>query len=109
MSNVYVLEPTRLDISGLSQHGHVKFVFDERSQRPSIWDPAYIRCAVARMQSMGYDPDCDYVAIVGHVACLVMLSTALAQLYPSAKVLYFSAPTREYVVRRLGITQETAA
>ena len=104
MSKIFLLEPSKFDVSHLAEWGQVQYVYGPTDHRPSIWDERFVPSTIKRMEDMGFNPDRDHIAIVGHLVPIVMVTSALAQKYgPRVCALYFSSTTREYVERSLGV------
>ena len=102
MSRVFVLEPTKLDVEKAKTYGTLVYVFNNGDRRASIWTEEFIEQVMTRLQSLCYDPDGDYVAIVGHLVPMAVVIARLTYDYDHFQALCFSSTEREYVVRVLG-------
>lgn len=101
MPRVFILEPTKVDISCATEWGELVTLFPRGAQRSSIWDARYSDEVLAALASYDYCPIEDYLVVAGSQVPLVIAAVAIAQEHGAAQYLFFSAPDRAYKARTL--------
>ena len=101
MTKVFVLEPTRLDVSAACAYGELVYIFAPGQHRSSIWTPEFAAELLARLSQLGYTSN-DYILIAGHVVAVSILLTALVAAYSKVSALAFDSCGRRYVPQTLG-------
>jgi len=106
---VFILEPTHIDVSQAERFGAVKYVFDHGARRVSIWDDNFGDEVVRQLAANNFNPASDFFVIVGHMVPLVLSIAAMLNEWQRINVLAYSSVERQYVERRLDVTRRTGA
>ena len=102
MNRVFVLMPTDKPLEGAARFGELVAVYDAESYRPSVWDPEFVRQALARMSTARYDPLEDLVVVTGPVMPVTTWIGALCAKYGQIRALCFDYRYQQYVDRVVG-------
>jgi len=101
-AQVVALELNKFNTEGAEQFGEMVYLFPADKARPSIWAAQYRNAIVAALEEIEYDPNLDYVLLVGQIYPLTVLVNVLTQRYRMFKVLVFNSTTREYQTEIFG-------
>jgi len=107
---VFVLEPTRHELSTAERYGEVVYALPRGARAPSIWAGDYADAVLDRLDEADYDPRVDYFCVAGSVVPVTQVVAALASIYDKFQVLFFDASRGGYAPKTLGrstISQET--
>lgn len=107
---VFILEsPKRVALKDedLSPYGEAVLVFkDDEANRPSVFDPnKFSACTLGRLQELGYNPEDDFLVVLGSMIGVSLLIAAALNKYGSIRILLFSAITGAYVPRVLSVQE----
>ena len=102
MHRVFLIEDTDLDISGLREYGTLTYLFNDSENRRSFQDEKLDEQIISQFSRANFDPDKDYIAIVGKLIPVTITMTAVVSTYGCVKALAFDARTSQYVERELG-------
>jgi hypothetical protein len=100
MSRVFVVEPVKknIDVKSASRFGDITYVFDGSQRHASIFNPNdYINDVVKSLKRQQFDYRTDYLCMSGSTHSIVLAAMALADRYPSIKLLMFNASACDYV------------
>lgn len=104
-SRVFVIEECKVDISALSEHGEVNYVYAPNSGRSSMWSQHFRNETLRRLEDAGFDPKRDYVAVVGAVVITTIIVGALIDKYGKITALLYDAVKKTYRPTCLGSTK----
>ncbi len=116
MSKVFIIEPPRqnIDTNKAREYGDIVYVFDHDDRRCSVWSHVnFGNTVLRRLVELGFDPEEDFVCIVGAMVTVLIAVVAVAQHYDEFKVLLFNSVDDSYVQKRFdrndwkGIWNET--
>lgn len=103
-ARVILLEPVddRFDISDLSNHGDVVYLFGahERVPHPFKYDE-FVESVFTRLRMIDYDPAVDCIALVGKTAKFTYLAMIIAATYGCIRVLLFDAVAETYNLQEI--------
>lgn len=99
---VFMLMPHDKNVRASRRFGELVVVFDKQESRPSIWDPSFLLEALDRMQDYQFDPQRDYILVVGSMVPVVMWCAAAFHRWPGTRILCFDIASGDYVARTLG-------
>lgn len=101
MSRVFLLGPTDHNIDDALRYGRLQIVFE--GPRPSIFDHKRFSAEYCkRLRELNFDPDKDFVLLIGTAVPLILCTSFLLDEYGFFKALLFNAAKNCYVVRTLG-------
>jgi len=100
---VFILEPTRVDVSAAEEFGDITYVFGQGERRVSIWNTLFAEHTVASMENVGFDPTTDCFAVVGHLVPLTLALIALLKKHQAVNILLYSAIDRCYLERTVNV------
>lgn len=106
MARIFVFEHTDLDISQLWKRGDVTYVFASGESRRALRDDNLEEQIISQLTRFNFDPEKDYLALVGSQLSLVILTTAAVSLYGEIKTLAFDSVSRGYYERKIGSLSE---
>jgi len=95
-AQVVALELNRFTTDGAERYGDLVYLFPADKARPSIWAAHYKQAINAALDEVEFDPNLDYVLLVGQIYPLSVLINVLTLRYRMFKVLVFNSTTREY-------------
>lgn len=107
MNKVFVFERTELDISDLKRFGDVRYLFDGEDSRRPLRDEELENQIFRKLDLMDYDPDNDYLAVVGKILAVTIFLSAASCVYGPVKTLAFDPRRSSYYVRRMGHEDRT--
>lgn len=107
MSKVFVLERTKVDISDAKRYGTVEYVYEDNDRRLSIWDENYKWDTLDVLEHLGFNAERDYLLIAGNVVPMIIVATAMVSKYGRIQALLYSATERAYILRWLGLEEDT--
>ena len=102
MARVFCFEETHLDISGLKKFGEILYVFYSREIRRPLPDMQLEDQIISQLTRFKFDPDEDFVAIVGQQLPLAIYIGAVVATYGQIRSLCFDARNGEYYERSMG-------
>lgn len=102
MSKVFLIEPTRQDVSAAARFGEVVCLFDGVVKRPSVWAKGYGDLVVDELVAQGFDSERDFIVTAGSTVSLVQVAAAMARRFEEFAMLLFDATGDRYVERVLG-------
>lgn len=103
MPRAIILEPPGhlFDLTDVARFGLVKYLFDPRGPHPFRQEE--FRSEVnRRLDEVAFDPDVDYVVLVGKTTKFLYLSLEVVARYGRVKLLQFDATRAEYFVQHIG-------
>lgn len=104
---VFLVETPYKDVSRINTYGEPAMLWPAGISRPSIWDTERVTAsALARLETMGYNPDVDYLALVGSNALVSIVLAAVCSHYGQIGVVMFDNKNQKYIARRLGVPRE---
>ena len=100
-----IFEPfDKLDIAPLKASRNVDevvYIFEEKVQRPSLFDSAALSDAVLEeLSELEFDPKTDYIVCSGSTVALVHLIVLICIEYGQINCLFWDSRKNEYVQRR---------
>lgn len=98
MSRVYAIQPARrddFDLSSAKKFGPLHFVFERGERHPSIWSDEYLHEVMHRLEKKGYDPERDFILLIGPQVPLFRVACSLSSRY-HWQALAWNANAREY-------------
>jgi hypothetical protein len=101
----FIVEDSKHDISTISRHGEIVYLYKQNDNKPSLWS-AYKEGIVAKLKRYDFDPDNDYFACVGRQVPVIMSVAAIMEEYGGFRALFFNAPEQQYVPHELGSMYE---
>ena len=107
MCRVFLFEETHLDISKLKDFGQVTYVFHTAEGRRPLRDEKLEDQIISQLTRFRFDPDKDYVAIVGQVLTVAIFVSAVVSTYRTVNALCFDANESSYYERGLGELMRT--
>lgn len=102
MTRVFCFEETHLDISGLRMFGEISYVFYNKENRRPLRDEKLEEQIVSQLGRFKFNPEQDYIAIVGQQLPIAIFISAVISAYGSVKALCFEAREGGYYERTLG-------
>lgn len=97
-TRVILAEPTpRLDLSAAAHHGELTYLSDTQLN-PFSPDGA-IGIFKHRLQEIRFDPDVDLICLSGQTLTVALMMMAVANSYPTVKLLMFDARQSSYKIR----------
>ena len=103
MSKVFIIERPRnnIDVSDARKFGDIVYVFDHDDRRCGVWQiTLFGQTILRRLESLGFDPESDYVCVTGAMVTVLIAIVAVAQRYDEFNALLFNAVNNCYVEKR---------
>jgi hypothetical protein len=94
---VFVLEPTKHDLTDASRFGDIIYLYHPEERRPPMWTHAFIQDCLARLEKNDYDPEVDYFLIGGPHTPVTLLAAHMIREFPAANLLLFDSTQSEYI------------
>lgn len=104
---VFVFEETHLDISKLRRFGDILYLFHRGEQKRPLRDIKLEDQIASQLTRFNYDPEEDYLAIVGQQLTITIFLTTVVSLWGRCRTLCFDAGRSEYYEREMGRLAET--
>jgi hypothetical protein len=105
MNRVFVTEKPIQDISVATKFGTIEYLLTVGHK--STWKTDKLTALfLQKLDSANYDPDSDYVLVVGSSILLTTLVAAIASEYGALKVLCYHTTSSQYVERIIGTIDE---
>lgn len=98
-TRVFVVEECNKDLSDAERFGSLVVLFNDSVHRPSIWEDSIYEAVKRRFKVLGFDPERDYVLLVGPQTMIVAAIHCLSLHYPKFRALFWHAAARGYVPR----------
>ena len=99
---VFVVEPTKHDVSRAAEHGVLTYVFPRGTRRSSVWSDDFREEVLEGMARLDFDPRSDRVLMAGHTVVMMIVASLLAALHGAFTGLCYDAATGAYVETRMG-------
>jgi len=100
MSRVFVVAEavkSKFNVDGLRQFGEIVYLYSEHERKPTVYNGnAFASSLVARLNDAGFDPQVDYVAMVGRQIEVGYLFYIMGLLAGDIRILFFDAQKAEY-------------
>jgi hypothetical protein len=94
-----------LDISKAARYGDLTLIEDERGHYSSVFDiNEYCEFLLSRLSELNYDPQKDYICVVGSMVNVCVALVCVARNFETFKVLLFNSVINDYVAREFEIT-----
>lgn len=103
---VFILEPTKVDVSKARRFGDVKYIFGRGDTRPSIWSEEFAQTCLDILKENDYSPDDDALLMVGQIIPLTKLVAAVAEEYRYFRCLCWVATDHDYTIQDYGYDRE---
>ena len=103
MSKVFIIEPPRnnIDVSDAQKFGDIVYVFDYDDRRCGVWQHVLFgQTILQRLESLGFDPESDYVCVTGAMVTVTIAIITIAQYYDEFNTLLFNSVNNCYVGKR---------
>jgi len=103
MCRVFVVEHPKpnLDINSAEEFGELTFIFEPNDRRCSAFHHvSFGRAILDKLESLNYNPNEDYICIVGSILVVSIAMITIAQAYPSFKALLFNSIDSCYVEKQ---------
>jgi len=97
---VFIIEHPRnnIDVSKAKDFGQIVYLFDKDDRRCSAWDhKKFGRTVLGRLKELDYNPEEDYICIVGAVLIIINSIIAIAQNHETFTVLLFNSIEGVYI------------
>lgn len=103
MPKVFIIEPPRnnIDVSKATEYGDIVYVFEHDDRRCSIFQcTEFGKTILDNLEVLKYDPDEDYICVVGALLTVTISLIAITQMYETFSLLLFDSVHNEYIKRR---------
>lgn len=106
MSRVFALTPTNYDITEAAGYGEIVYLYNAPNTRklPYGFVEDFALDVWRRMKDNGYDPDKDFLLVVGPQVLVVQWVAAVISQKQYCRCLLYEAPKSRYVSRILGFS-----
>ncbi len=101
-TKIFVIEPTRHDISPAAIYGTLVYLFAPDMHRSSIWSNAFRDEIFERLDALEFNPDVDYILAAGNQIPLLVLVGGIVARYNHCNILAFNASARQYIPLTVG-------
>lgn len=102
MPRVFLLEPTKVDVSRAADWGQLTVLFPPGVHRSSIWDERYSGEVLNALAVHRYIPLEDFFLVAGSQVPLVMASIVMTKAYGVIQYLFYNAIDHSYHSKTLG-------
>ena len=111
MAKVFILErlnekQRHISLDGARDYGDIVYVFEEDSDRSSIWAESFKKELIVSFEKKGFNPEKDYFCIVGYIVPMVIAISELIVEYGEVRTLLYSAVNQSYLPKKLGANYE---
>lgn len=94
---IFLLEPyDGVNYSSLENTGEIAYLYNRNEERPALLDPMFVTDIAHRLERNRYDPDTDFVAVVGKMVPVNILTNTISYIYEAPRFLVYDARTRKY-------------
>jgi len=100
MNKVFIIEHPRnnIDVSKSLAFGKIVYLFNREDRRCSAWDhKRFGRTVLGRLKELDYNPEEDYICIVGAMLIITNSIIAIAQKYETFTILLFNSIEDAYI------------
>lgn len=105
MSKVFVMSESVKDkhnVDGLAAHGEIVFLYKRNEKLPSAYNPSEFASSISsRLSDNEFDPDNDFIALVGKQIELAMIFYTVGLLVGNVRMLFFDAAKVAYAPVRI--------
>lgn len=107
MSRVFALSPSKYDITGATEYGEIVYLYNDinKPRMPYAFVDDFGQDVWRRMEQNSYDPDKDYLLIVGSHVILAQWVAAVISECEWCNALLFNSTDEIYVPRILGFKE----
>lgn len=99
---IVIEQHSKYELSDAKRFGRITYLFRREEYRSSIWSKEYVKEVLDALQHLDYDPEIDYIVIVGYQVTLTLAISAILTRYRRIQVLLYSAVEQKYIPRTLG-------
>lgn len=103
MPKVFIIEPPRnnIDVSDARKFGDIVYVFEVDDRRCGVFRHVLFgQTILQRLELHKFDPETDYVCVVGAMLTVSIAIITIAQYYDAFNVLLFNSVDDSYVEKR---------
>jgi len=103
MPKVFIIEHPRnnVDISDAQKFGDIVCIFERDDRRCGVFHHAeFGRTILRRLEELGFDPDVDFICVVGAMLTVVTAIIAVSQYYDKFNALLFNSVNGSYVEKQ---------
>lgn len=105
-ARVFVLEDQNsVDISKARIFGEEVYLFSKNEEdRPNVWTERFCDECVERLEQQNYNPEIDYLLIVGHMPPIIILVATIIRNWgecESVKALFWTKQAQNYLLMEL--------
>lgn len=100
MIKVFIIEHPRnnIDVSKAANFGEIVYLFGKEDRRCSAWDhKRFGRRVLGRLKELNYNPEEDFICVVGAMLVIINSIIAIAQSQETFKLLLFNSIEDDYV------------
>jgi hypothetical protein len=99
---VFVLTHSQFDLADAADYGDIVYLFGAEKRLPSPLSAVFAQETWHALKQNDYDPDTDFLLVLGSQAALVQWVAAVISQVQFCKALVFEATHSRYVIRTLG-------
>lgn len=103
---VFVLAPVDKPIYTAAEYGEIVFVFNAQDRPIPHTSKEFQQAIIRKLESMSYDPQVDYLLLVGAFVPLIVFVATVCDQYLGPQALAFDMRQGSYYSISLGIEEE---